>query len=254
MPIHDWTRVSAGTFHHFHQTWLVELSRALNAGRLPPGFYALAEQIAGGLGPDVLTLEGPVADEADDEAAGMGASPSAVAIAERPPKVQLHAKAEVDQYARKASAIAIRHSSNHKVVAMIEIVSPGNKNTRHAMSKFVSKAVEILDAGVHLLVIDLIPPGTFDPRGIHAAIWKEYTGEPFVPPSGEPLTLAAYIGGGAFEAYVEPTAVGSMLIEMPLFLESDRYVPTPLPTTYQSAWEAVPAVWRKALDDGGPKV
>jgi hypothetical protein len=39
-----------------------------------------------------------------------------------------------------------------------------------------------------------------------------------------------------------------MLIDMPLFLEPDRYVPTPLQSTYQSAWEAVPAVWRKTLD------
>ncbi len=255
MPIHDWTRVTAGTFHDFHQTWLVEIKRALNAGILPPGFYALAEQIAGGLGPDVLTLEGPVVNGEDGEhgeedARSSGGGPAAVAIAERPPKVRLHAKSEVDQYARKASAIAIRHSSNHRVVAMIEIVSPGNKNSRHAVSKFVSKAVEFLDAGVHLLIIDLIPPGGFDPRGIHAAIWEEYTGQQFVPPPGQPLTLAAYIGGGAFEAYVEPTEVGAMLIDMPLFLDEGTYVPTPLQMTYQSAWEALPAVWRKALDDG----
>ncbi len=250
MTIHDWTRVTAGTFHHFHQTWIIELSRSLNTGRLPSGFYALAEQIAGGLGPDVLTLEGPVLDEDSGDASEGGRGPAAVAIAEKPPQVQLHAKAEVDQYARRASAIAIRHSSDHKVVAMIEIVSPGNKSSRYAMSKFVAKAVEALDAGVHLLIIDLIPPGSFDPRGIHAAIWEQYTGQSFTPPPGKPLTLAAYVGGEVFEAYVEPTAVGSPLIDMPLFLDPDAYVPTPLQMTYQSAWEAVPAVWRRALDSG----
>jgi Protein of unknown function (DUF4058) len=249
MPIHDWTRVSAGTFHHFHQAWIVEISRILNSGRLPPGFYALAEQIAGGLGPDVLTLEGPVVEEEPDDISRAGGTPTGIAIAERPPKVHLHAKAEVDQYARKASAITIRHTSNHKVVAMIEIVSPGNKSTRYNLSKFVAKAVEVLEAGVHLLIIDLIPPGTFDPRGIHAAIWGEYTGQPFTPPPDKPLTLAAYIGGGVFEAYIEPTAVGLPLIEMPLFLDADTYVPTPLQMTYQSAWEAVPAIWRKAMED-----
>jgi hypothetical protein len=250
MPIHDWTRVTAGTFHHFHQTWIIELSRALNGGCLPAGFYALAEQIAGGLGPDVLTLEGPVVEEPSEEESDSGGLRTAVAIAERPPKVQLHAKAEVDHYTRKASVIAIRHSSNHKVVAMIEIVSPGNKSTRHALSKFVGKAVEILDAGVHLLIIDLIPPGSFDPRGIHAAVWQECTGESFVGCADKPLTLAAYIGG-CFEAYVEPTAVGSTLIDMPLFLDPDTYVPTPLQMTYQSAFEAVPAVWRKAMEGAG---
>ncbi len=28
MPIHDWTRVDAGLFHAFHQSWIVILSRA----------------------------------------------------------------------------------------------------------------------------------------------------------------------------------------------------------------------------------
>jgi hypothetical protein len=253
MPIHDWTRVTAGTFHDFHQTWLVEIKRALNAGRLPPGFYALAEQVTFGLGTNLPAPEGLAAWEAEAEILRSHGLHAAVGVAERPPAVRLHFKSEVDQYARKASAIAIRHSSNHRVVAIIEIVSPGNKSSRHALSKFISKAVEFLEAGVHLLVIDLLPPGTFDPRGLHAAIWEEYTGEPFTPPTGQPLTLAAYIGGGAFEAYVEPTAVGSLLIDMPLFLDPDTYVPTPLQLTYQSAWEAVPAVWRKALENPSRK-
>ena len=59
MPIHDWTKVGAGIFHDFHQTWIIEIKRALNAGLLPAGYYALAEQIAGGLGLDVLALEAP---------------------------------------------------------------------------------------------------------------------------------------------------------------------------------------------------
>ena len=45
MPIHDWTRVRANRFHHFHQTWTTNLAAALNSGRLPPGYFALAEQI-----------------------------------------------------------------------------------------------------------------------------------------------------------------------------------------------------------------
>ncbi|HWE97840.1 MAG TPA: DUF4058 family protein [Tepidisphaeraceae bacterium] len=249
MPIHDWTRVAAGTFHHFHQTWIVEISRALNAGRLPAGYYAMAEQIVGGLGPDVLTLEGPSSGEERPGELESAGGLATLTVAAKPPKVQIHATAEIDQYARKASEIAIRHSSDHKVVAIIEIVSPGNKHSRHALSRFLSKAAEMLDAGVHLLIVDLFPPGTFDPNGLHAAIWEEYTGEAFAPPAGKPLTLAAYIGG-ASEAYVEPTAIGLELADMPLFLNPDEYVPTPLQMTYDSAWEAVPSVWRKALAGG----
>ena len=58
MPIHDWTRVEAGIFHHFHHDWITEIARALNHGILPADYYALAEQFAAGFGPDVLTLQG----------------------------------------------------------------------------------------------------------------------------------------------------------------------------------------------------
>ena len=50
MNVHDWTRVDAGTYHAFHIGWLTHLSEALNAGRLPPGYYSLPEQHAGSAG------------------------------------------------------------------------------------------------------------------------------------------------------------------------------------------------------------
>ena len=37
MPIHDWTRLPGGLFHHFHQDWSIEIARELNRGRLPQG-------------------------------------------------------------------------------------------------------------------------------------------------------------------------------------------------------------------------
>jgi hypothetical protein len=57
MPVHDWTRVDAELFHHFHQGWTIELSNALNAGTLPRDYFALVEQRVQGPIPDVLTLE-----------------------------------------------------------------------------------------------------------------------------------------------------------------------------------------------------
>ena len=65
MAIHDWSRVDAGIFHHFHHGWIEELQRALNGGVLPADYYALAEQFAGGFGPDVLTLQSATAVAAD---------------------------------------------------------------------------------------------------------------------------------------------------------------------------------------------
>jgi hypothetical protein len=44
MPIHDWTRVDANLFHHFHQAWTIRICNALNGGVLPRGFSALVER------------------------------------------------------------------------------------------------------------------------------------------------------------------------------------------------------------------
>ena len=70
MPVHDWTRVIAGTFHHFHHEWISCISRALNSGLLPSEYYAMAEQITGGLGPDVVALGISDSSSANDDHGG----------------------------------------------------------------------------------------------------------------------------------------------------------------------------------------
>src|SRR6266567_4171913 len=82
MPAHDWTQVDAGIFHAFHHDWITDIARALNRGLLPSDYYALPEQIAGGLGPDVLTLRIPTNGPPPVPAPGGG-----VALAEVPPQV-----------------------------------------------------------------------------------------------------------------------------------------------------------------------
>lgn len=242
MPVHDWTRVDAGIFHDFHHGWIEEIKRALNRGLLPPDHYALAEQIAGGLGPDVLTLQRPTNGvSASSEPQG------GVVVALQPPRVRFRLRSEPDMYATKAKAVVIRHKSDHRVVAVIEVVSPGNKNSRHGLRAFVDKAVELLRGGIHLLIVDLHPPGPRDPQGIHRAIWDEFLDNEFALPADQPLTLAAYRADRYPEAFVEPTAVGQALPEMPVFLSLDVYVPLPLEMTYQAAWEAVPAYWRERV-------
>jgi hypothetical protein len=56
MPVHDWTLVDAGTFHDFHNGWLIHLKETLNGGLLPSGYYAMSEQHAGQFITDMLTL------------------------------------------------------------------------------------------------------------------------------------------------------------------------------------------------------
>jgi hypothetical protein len=244
MPIHDWTRVDAGIFHDFHHSWIEEIKRCLNRGLLPPEYYALAEQVAGKLGPDVLTLRRPVSGSLSVESAPASGG---IAVAAAPPKVRFHARTEVDLYARKAKAVVIRHRSHHQVIAMVEIVSPGNKSSQTELSAFVRKAEQALLAGIHLLIVDLFPPGPRDPQGLHRAIWGEGREGDFALPDDQPLTCVSYVGYPCVEVFLEPVAVGDPLPEMPLFLTPEVYVPLPLDSTYRSAWEAIPAVWQEVL-------
>jgi hypothetical protein len=135
---------------------------------------------------------------------------------------------------------------------VVEIVSPGNKDGQHAVRAFVEKAEDMLRGGIHLLIVDLLPPGPRDPQGIQKVLWDEITVNTFGLPPDRPLTVGAYIGGLGPEAFIETMAVGLPLPEMPVFLTPGDYVPVPLDATYQSAWDAVPAYWRNVLTAPAP--
>jgi Protein of unknown function (DUF4058) len=238
MPIHDWTRVGANRFHDFHQSWTIAIRNALNAGRLPPGYFAMVEQRTGSPEPDVVTLE--LTSPVHGPSGGM-------AVDLDPPRTRIVARTEAAAYARKANRVSVHHPDGD-VVAVIEVVSPGNKSSRHALRSFARKAVNFLFAGVNLLILDLFPPGKRDPAGIHKVIWDQLIDEPFQLPADKPLTLAAYAADTQFVAYVEPAAVGDVLPDMPVFLTGNRYVLCPLEAAYQTAWEQVPLPLRGPLE------
>ncbi|QEH36000.1 hypothetical protein OJF2_45580 [Aquisphaera giovannonii] len=178
-----------------------------------------------------------------------------MAVAETPPRIKQAARVETEAaaYARRADRIAIRHGLG-RVVAMIEIVSPGNKGSKHAIASFVAKAADFLRNGIHVLVIDPFPPGPRDPSGIAQAIWDELIGDPLPPrPSDQPLTVAAFDAGEPLVANVDTLAVGDSLPEAPLFLAPGWYVNVPLEATYLASWRVTPRPIRDLLDTPAPR-
>ena len=247
MPVHDWTRVEAGIFHAFHLKWISELDKVLNSGLLPPGYYALPEQHAGSSIPDVLTLH---TSPATSDRHSLPPDTGGIAVADAPPTVQRQVTVGAVALTRRRT-LAIRHVSQHRLVAILEIVSPANKDRARSVTDFAGKVVSALDHGVHAVVLDLLPPSAFDLSGMHGAIWQclENTETPYDLPAGNPRTLASYVADDAVEIYLEHPHLGMALPAMPLFIRPDRYVTVSLESTYLEAYRTMPEFWRNVLEE-----
>ena len=245
MPMHDWTKVKPGTYHDFHNLWLMAIRHALNNGVLPQGYYAMTEQWVLGVEADILTRQAPETNGSSlPHGNGVSGTPT-VGLLER-------AKKAPRQSDRK---IVVREADTHELAAVIELVSPGNTKEREEYAAFVVKAVDLLAAGIHLLVIDPFRPPKHAPAGLHAAIWKKVTRprkgqRPFTPPAEQPLLAASYCASSTeVTVAVQTFAVGDPVPDIPLYLTADEeYVTVPLEETYQAAWPDVPRVWREVLD------
>jgi hypothetical protein len=242
MPIHDWSRVPAGLFHHFHQHWSIEIAATLNRGRLPKGVAALVEQRSGPKGSDVLAIESRGrAQSGFDDDSGIATMTA--------PVTRFVSRTTKQIYATRANLVVLKHHLG-RTIAVIEIVSPGNKDSRAALRDFVDKTIQFLRAGIHVLAIDLFPPTTRDPLGIHKVIWDEIEEKDFALPPGKDRILASYETGGVQACYVEAVGVGDILPDMPLFLANNWHVPVPLESTYQATWNACPEELRLAVETG----
>jgi hypothetical protein len=120
--------------HAFHLSWIDEIGGALNSGNLPPNYCALAEQHAGRLEPDVLTLRGrsgslPVPHPPE------GPVPCGLMVG--PPCIPIRAESDDEFYGRKHRTVVVRRVSGDHVVAMIVLVSPGSKDSHGAVRAFV---------------------------------------------------------------------------------------------------------------------
>jgi len=248
MPIHDWKSVDAGIFHDFHQGWSWMIRNAVNR-ILPSDHYAIVEQNArmsenNRYEPDVVTLQ--VKNPAP--------SGGGVLLA-APPQTSRRQRVDLDGYTAKKNIVSVRHVSGDRLVALIEIVSPGNKSSHRDSKLFVKKIEDLLRSGIHVLIVDLFAPTKTNPHGIHEAIWQNFTSQEPNPIDGAKSLLAVSYenhGGGDLEAYIEAFGVGDSIPEMPVFLEPGGCVMVPLQPTYDAVYADVPPRWQTVIEAGTP--
>ena len=132
-------------------------------------------------------------------------------------------------------------------MAVIELMSPGNKSSRRDWNRFVDKAIAVLDRGIHLVVIDPFPPSPRDPNGAHAAIRKGVTGRRYRQPENQSLAASSYLASETMKCFVRPFNATEAVPEIPLFLTETRHVSIPLESCYEAAWAEFPKEWKPRL-------
>ena len=247
MPLHDWTRVTPNDFHSFHVLWITAMSNVLNQGLLPPEFYALPEHVVPPFAPDVLALRTAGLDDAPWPGDGGG-----LAVASQ---VEVTLKAGPRKRQRPPERrIAVRHTEGRRLVAVVELVSPGNKAKAEAIRSLVDKSVALLDNGIHLTLIDVFPNPPRLPRGFGGAVWRTVrrAEAKYVPKFSRTHSAFAAQAGGGCLAQFQSSEVGADLPPLPLYLTENGCVALPLEATYRTAWAGYPRALRPALEAVSP--
>lgn len=236
MPIHDWSRVEDASFHDFHQAWLAQIRLRLNTGVLPEGYFAHIERHFGRFESDLLTLSfPPSAVKPANGLPGRTAPSGGLAVATKPPKAMAHLTANPT----RRSTVVVRETGTRRVVALIELASAANKDRPENVAAYAAKAKAALDAMVHVVHLDILPPTKFTPIGLGGAIWTAVSGSDYPFTTDKPLAADSFQAGRVVELYANALAVGDGVPDVPLFLSEEIYIDLPLAVTYAEVFASI---------------
>jgi len=125
---------------------------------------------------------------------------------------------------------------DRRLVAAVEIVSPGNKDRPESRRQFVAKCAALLRQRVSVVLVDVVTARDFN---LYAEL-LEWVGErdPAIgddPPSTYAVACRWRPRGASrwLEAWNRPLAVGRPLPVLPLWLSDDLAVPLDLEASYE---------------------
>jgi hypothetical protein len=155
---HDWSA--------FHAEFIVDIARRIRRA-LPKGFIARVEQSLAVEGPDTAIFATarnvPDSRQPDvtifetERTAGVATLTTKVAPLTRPlTEPQIVTQGELQQ---RFVRIYDRRHGNREVVAIVELLSPTNKDGAEGTAQYKRKQREARESGIHLLEIDLLRYG-----------------------------------------------------------------------------------------------
>jgi hypothetical protein len=218
----------------FHSAWPTLIILAMN--RWLPRRYAAEPRIHWGASVeiDVATYEEDEVDlvaRREEESNGGGVATAVWA----PPRPTLTVATDLpsqDEY----EVQVYDTKEGHRLVAVVEIVSPSNKDRPEHRRAFVAKCAALLQEKVSVTIIDLITTRHFNLYGDLLELIGQT--DPALSPEAPALYAAACRGthrneSWLLETWMYPLAVGQPLPTIPLWLADNLAVPLELEATYE---------------------
>jgi hypothetical protein len=202
-------------WHSFHNSWATYLSSQLNA-LLPAGYFAEAN-VQFGVEIDVATFEEP----------GTLGGPTGWA----PPSPSARFPFEIAGVVVEVGVFS--RSGGPQLAGAVELVSPANKDRPLHREAFVAKCVAYLQAGVGLVLVDVVTERAAD---LHRELLVRLgLGDPGPVPalSGSAFRPVERNGTTTLDVWREPIAVGQPLPTLPLWLRGGLCLPVELEATYE---------------------
>jgi hypothetical protein len=221
------------SWENFHGGWGFLLAGQLNTRPLPYGFLAEGNvHIGVTVAPDVAAFE-------EDADARTGGGPNGAVATDvwAPPQAPL--VVPVDFSGLETFEIRVYDQDRARtLVAVVELVSPGNKDRPENRRAFLDKCAAYLREGVSLIIVDIV---TARRHNFHASLMELFNGgEAAVRAVTSDLYAVTYrvrVAGTRTQLEAWPTALalGAPLPTMPLWLTESLAVPLDLEAAYSEA-------------------
>jgi hypothetical protein len=204
------------------------MARLLNAGVLPVGYYAVPFlDHDGPVEIDVAALHEPGPTEAGSEQnSGLWG----------PPAPGLMVAVEW-QAAEEVRVEVLTDTGDPRLAAVVELVSPRNKDRPRAREAFAAKCADNLQRGCGLVVVDVVTTRGAD---LHLDLMAVLGVDHDTPEGERVLSAVAYrsMGGesdGQLQAWPTVLEIGHSLPTLPLWLGGERAVPLDLDASHAAA-------------------
>lgn len=238
MPLRDHFRPpisKKSSWEGFHGGWPMKIIDQL-LPHLPPGYIAEPRVHLGSLYElDINAYEDFDAPPSSDWTPGLSETAT---LASAAPTLTLEADL-TEEYAYEV--LVFDEERNRKLVAAVELVSPGNKDRPESRSAFISKCAALLQQRVCVSIVDLVTTRNFNLYTDLLELIHRADPAFDLPPSTYAATIRGRNQGAKalIDTWAYPLSVGKKLPTLPIWLNADLKIEMDLESSYEATCRAL---------------